>query len=84
MNDPQLATREVLWNISHVWVMYALLVPTVAVAGYGIYRRVQALAARAEREPLRPAARAHRPGRSSTPCCNCAPGARRIPARCTP
>ena len=32
--------------------MYALLVPTVAVAGYGFYRRVPALAARAGREPL--------------------------------
>jgi Fe-S oxidoreductase len=41
MNDPQLATREVLWNISHVWVMYALLLPTVATAAYGIYRRVR-------------------------------------------
>jgi len=41
MNDPHQATREVLWNISHVWVMYALLVPTVAVAAYGFYRRVQ-------------------------------------------
>ncbi len=41
MNDPHQATREVLWNISHVWVMYALLVPTVAVAAYGFYRRVK-------------------------------------------
>ncbi len=41
MNDPHLATREVLWNISHVWVMYALLLPTVAIAAYGIYRRVR-------------------------------------------
>jgi Fe-S oxidoreductase len=41
MNDPHLATREVLWNISHAWVMYALLLPTVAIAGYGIYRRVR-------------------------------------------
>lgn len=41
MNDPHLATREVLWNISHVWVMYALLVPTVAVAAYGFFRRVR-------------------------------------------
>lgn len=35
----QTATREVLWNISHAWVMYALLLPTMAVAGYGFYRR---------------------------------------------
>ena len=41
MNDPHLATREVLWNISHAWVMYALLLPTVAAAGYGVYRRVR-------------------------------------------
>jgi Fe-S oxidoreductase len=41
MNDPSQATREVLWNIHHVWVMYALLVPTVAVAGYGFFRRVR-------------------------------------------
>ncbi len=40
MNDPQLATREVLWNIHQVWIMYALLVPTMAMAGYGLYRRV--------------------------------------------
>jgi Fe-S oxidoreductase len=41
MSDPQQATREVLWNIDHVWVMYALLVPTVAIAAYGFYRRVR-------------------------------------------
>ncbi len=41
MNDPLQATRQVLWNIDHVWVMYALLVPTMGVAGYGIYRRVE-------------------------------------------
>lgn len=35
------ATRQVLWNISHVWVMYALLVPTLLIAGYGVYRRVR-------------------------------------------
>jgi Fe-S oxidoreductase/nitrate reductase gamma subunit len=41
MNDPHLATREVFWNISHAWVMYALLIPTAAVAGYGLCRRVR-------------------------------------------
>ncbi len=41
MNDPQNATREILWNIHHVWIMYALLVPTVAVCGYGFYRRIR-------------------------------------------
>ena len=35
------ATREIYWNISHVWVMYALLVPTLAIAAWGIWRRVQ-------------------------------------------
>src|SRR5262249_34749089 len=34
------ATRPVLWNITHVWVMYALFVVSVTVAGYGVYRRV--------------------------------------------
>jgi Fe-S oxidoreductase len=38
MND---ATREVYWNISHAWVMYALLVPTAVVATFGVYRRVR-------------------------------------------
>src|SRR5262245_522712 len=35
------ATREVLWNISHIWVMYAMFVTSIAVAGCGIYRRVR-------------------------------------------
>ena len=34
------ATREIYWNIGHVWVMYALLVPTLAAAGYGVYRHI--------------------------------------------
>ena len=37
--NPSIPTREILWNISHVWVMYALLVPTVLIGGYGFYRR---------------------------------------------
>ena len=41
MSDPQQATREVLWNIDHVWVMYALFAPTVIVAAYGLYRRLR-------------------------------------------
>src|SRR5215218_3276437 len=32
------ATRQIYWNVSHVWAMYALLVPTALVAGYGVYR----------------------------------------------
>ncbi|HEV2861732.1 MAG TPA: heterodisulfide reductase-related iron-sulfur binding cluster [Pyrinomonadaceae bacterium] len=34
------ATRQIYWNVSHVWPMYALLVPTLLVAGYGVYRHV--------------------------------------------
>jgi Fe-S oxidoreductase/nitrate reductase gamma subunit len=34
------ATRQIYWNISHVWVMYALLAPTAAVAAYGVYRHL--------------------------------------------
>lgn len=33
------ATREVLWNIAHVWVMYVMFVVSLAIAGYGVYRR---------------------------------------------
>ena len=41
--NPDLATREIFWNISHstIWVMYAMFVLSLAIAGYGIYRRVQ-------------------------------------------
>jgi Fe-S oxidoreductase/nitrate reductase gamma subunit len=35
------ATREIYWNISHVWVMYALLVPTIGIGAWGLWRRVQ-------------------------------------------
>ena len=35
----ELPTREVFWNVTQVWVMYVLLIPTMLVAGYGIYRR---------------------------------------------
>ncbi|HEY8459659.1 MAG TPA: heterodisulfide reductase-related iron-sulfur binding cluster [Blastocatellia bacterium] len=34
------ATRPVLWNVTHVWVMYAMFVISAVVAGYGVYRRV--------------------------------------------
>ncbi len=33
-------TREVLWNISNVWLMYALFAASLVIAAYGIYRRV--------------------------------------------
>ena len=44
------ATRPILWNIQHAWIMYVLLVPTMAVAGYGFYRRVR-LWRRGQSEP---------------------------------
>jgi Fe-S oxidoreductase len=34
------ATRPVLWNVTHVWVMYLMFAVSVVVAGYGVYRRV--------------------------------------------
>src|SRR5262245_43882293 len=34
------ATRPILWNITHVWVMYVMFVISLVVAGYGVYRRV--------------------------------------------
>jgi Fe-S oxidoreductase/nitrate reductase gamma subunit len=34
------ASRQIYWNISHVWVMYVLLLPTVAIACYGIYQHI--------------------------------------------
>ena len=38
--NPILATREVFWNITHVWLMYVLFAASLAVAVFGIYRRV--------------------------------------------
>src|SRR5215213_8983674 len=32
------ATRQIYWNVSHVWAMYALLVPAALAGGYGVYR----------------------------------------------
>lgn len=37
--NPAGATRQIYWNISHVWVMYVLLLPTLAIAAYGVYRQ---------------------------------------------
>jgi Fe-S oxidoreductase/nitrate reductase gamma subunit len=34
------ATREIYWNITHVWVMYGLLVPAMGIAAYGLWRHV--------------------------------------------
>ncbi|HVR30015.1 MAG TPA: heterodisulfide reductase-related iron-sulfur binding cluster, partial [Thermoanaerobaculia bacterium] len=39
--NPAEATREVFWNITHIWVMYALLVPTALIAGFGLWRRAR-------------------------------------------
>lgn len=35
------ATREILWNVPHVWPMYAMFVAALAVFGHGLYRRVE-------------------------------------------
>jgi len=51
------ATREIYWNISHVWVMYLLLAPTLAIAAWGFLRRVQ----RWRRGKAEPAPRFDRP-----------------------
>ncbi len=34
-------TREVFFNITHVWVMYALFAAAMAVFGYGVWRRAR-------------------------------------------
>jgi len=49
-------TREVYWNIQGIWIMYALLVITMVVFGYGVYRywRIVAIG--------KPEARFDRPG----------------------
>jgi Fe-S oxidoreductase len=36
--NPAGPTRQIYWNISHIWVMYVLLLPTAAIAVYGVYR----------------------------------------------
>jgi len=35
------ATREILWNISAVWLIYALFAVALAVFGFGVYQRIQ-------------------------------------------
>ncbi len=76
------ATREVLWNIEHPWVMYALLLPTTAVALYGIWRRVRGWRrGQSENRFDRPLERWG--SLRNTRCCSCAPGGGRIPARFT-
>src|SRR5215813_6633815 len=41
--NPDLATREVFWNIPHslIWVMYLMFIASIVIAGYGIWRRVE-------------------------------------------
>lgn len=39
--NPAGATREILWNVPFPWLMYVLLAPTLAIGGYGFYRRVR-------------------------------------------
>jgi Fe-S oxidoreductase/nitrate reductase gamma subunit len=39
MNSAE-ATRQIYWNIAHVWAMYALLFPAAAIASFGIYRHL--------------------------------------------
>ncbi len=38
--DQSTATREILWNIQHVWVMYLLFFISAGIAAYGFYRRI--------------------------------------------
>jgi Fe-S oxidoreductase len=40
MNNSE-ATREVFWNIAHVWALYTLFALSVVIATYGLYRRVR-------------------------------------------
>ena len=35
------ATREIMWNISQAWIMYVLFVLSMAVFGFGLYKRIQ-------------------------------------------
>lgn len=34
-------TREVYWNVSAVWLMYVLLIPTLVIFTYGLYRHLR-------------------------------------------
>ncbi len=36
--NPAGVTRQIYWNISHIWVMYALLLPTLGIFVFGLYR----------------------------------------------
>lgn len=39
--DPTQATREVFWNIEHTWLVYVLMVPTLAIFGWGFWLKIR-------------------------------------------
>ncbi len=39
--DPTQATREVFWNIEFTWLVYVLMVPTLAVFGWGFWLKIR-------------------------------------------
>ena len=39
--NPAVPTRQIYWNISHIWLMYVLLAPASAVLVYGVYRQIR-------------------------------------------
>jgi len=39
VNRVEAATRPVFWHIEHSWFMYVLMVPSLAIFCYGLYRR---------------------------------------------
>lgn len=39
--NPAGPTRQIYWNISNIRVMYVLLLPTLAIAAYGVYRHLR-------------------------------------------
>jgi Fe-S oxidoreductase/nitrate reductase gamma subunit len=41
MPDIGNATRPLMWNISHVWVMYGLFIIALAICAWGMYQRIR-------------------------------------------
>lgn len=39
--DPAQATREVFWNIQYTWLVYVLMVPTLAVLAWGFWLKIR-------------------------------------------
>ena len=39
--DPTQATREVFWNIQYTWLVYVLMVPTLAVFAWGFWLKIR-------------------------------------------